>query len=294
MVLAVLLGLAGGSLVGLAESGSALGFGFGGGGVAAFFPDLEGVNAFLSENGLPAMPEILFGGVGGGRGGVIGGPVFGGMGFGVVAESTNADRSAELAVGAGGFDLGLAIGGDESSVLTVGAVLGGGAAVLDLTFPPVRPAGIIPEPTERTLCRAFAMVMPYVSFEAQFSNFFGLGVRIGYLLPLVGFDIQDEVGIPAPSLDLSGPFVGISIEFGGIARVGAASEAENAATVSGTLELVGAPRLSVENGVGDVVVSSYAYDPSQTDSRRIVEWSAVCDAGSAPGESPVEIGRAHV
>jgi hypothetical protein len=288
-VLVTLLLLAGGSLASLADDGDASGFGFGGGGISALFPDLAGVNAFLSENGLPPMPEFLVGGVGGGRGGVIGGPSFGGMGFGVAATSTNENGSADLAIGAGGFDIGFAIGGDESSVLTVGAVLGGGASVLDLSFPGVQPAGIVPEPAGRAIGRAFAMAMPYVSFEAQLAGFFGLGVRIGYFLPVVGFDFEDGIGIPAPSLDLSGPFVGVSIEFGGIARVGGPSAATKQATAAGSLELAGAAaKLTVENGTGDIVVSSYPYSAAQTDSLRVVEWSAVCDEEGADGASLVE------
>ncbi len=285
----LLIALAGGSLVGLAEDDGALGFGFGGGGVAAFFPDLEGVNAFLSENGLAPMSSLLFGGAGGGRGGVIGGMAFGGMGFGLIAESEGLDRSAELTVGAGGFDVGFAVGGDESSVLTFGAVLGGGASVLELSFAGVQPLGIVPEPLTRTIGCAFAMVMPYVSMEAQILDFVGLELRIGYVVPVVGFDFGEVVGIPAPSLDLSGPFVSASIVFGGIGRAGEAADAETMDTASGSLELVGPARLLVENHIGNIVVSSYPAGAAQTDSRRVVEWSATCeeDVDAAFSDLPV-------
>ena len=295
LVLAALLALVGGALASSGEDTSgAWGFGFGGGGMSAFFPDLAGVNAFLSENGLSAMPSFLIGGGGGGRGGVIGGLSFGGMGFGAAGTSTGIDRSADLAFGGGGFDLGFAVGGDETSVLTFGVVLGGGASVLEISVPAVQPVdvgpqGIIPEPQTRTIGRAFAMVMPYVSFEVQLVSFIGFDVRIGYVVPVLGFDFGEGVGIPAPSLDLSGPFVSVSMVFGGIGRVGAPQE-EKAATASGSLELVGQARLSVENGTGDIVVSSYAYSQAQTDSRRVVEWSAVCKAGAPAGsaDTPVD------
>ncbi len=294
-VLAVLVVLVGASFASVGKDAGGWGFGFGGGGVAAFFPNLDSVNAFLSENGLEAMPSFLVGGGGGGRGGLIGGVSLGGMGFGVAGTSTGLDRSAELAVGGGGFDLGLAVGGDDTSVLTLGAVLGGGASVLELSIGGVAPMnslpqGIIPEPLTRTIGRAFAMVVPYVSFEAQLSSFFGFDVRIGYVLPVVGFDFGEVVGTPAPSLDLSGPFVGVSIVFGGIARPGGSGETEKTATVSGSLDLVGPARLSVENGTGDIVITSYAVTGTQTDSRRVVEWSASFEEGFAAGDgaSPVE------
>jgi len=284
VVLVVVLALAGGSLVCMGEDGGALGFGFGGGGMAGFFPNLDGVNAFLSENGLDPLCEFLIGGGGGGRGGVIGGMSFGGMGWGAAATSTGLDRSAEFTVGAGGFDLGFAVGGDESSVLTLGAVLGGGASILDLSFSGVEPLhvelqGIVPEPTERTMGCAFGFVMPYVSMEAQIVSFVGLEVRIGYLVPIIGFDFGDLVGIPAPSLDMSGPFVGVSIVFGGIGGA-AESGGDEAGTSrsSGSFDLGMQNGVAIENGVGDIVVSSYVVDSAQTPPRQIVEWTAVREA----------------
>jgi hypothetical protein len=289
LVLVVLLALAGGSLACTGEAGGALGFGFGGGGIAAFFPSLDGVNAFLSENGLAPLGEFLIGGGGGGRGGVIGGMSFGGMGWGVGATSTGLDRSAEFTVGAGGFDLGLALGGDSNSVLALGAVLGGGASVLDLSFAGVQPAhaqpqGIIPAPIDRMIGRAFAFVMPYVSMEAQIVSFVGLEVRIGYLVPIVGFDFGDVVGIPAPSLDLSGPFVGVSVVFGGIGGGAKGGDDEGATSRSGgSFDLGARSGVSIENGVGDIVVSSYVVDTTQTASRRVVEWTVVREASDADG-----------
>jgi len=287
LVLVVLFALAGGSLVCVGEDGGALGFGYGGGGMAGFFPNLDGVNAFLSENGLDPLCEFLIGGGGAGRGGVIGGMSFGGMGWGAAATSTGLDRSAEFTVGAGGFDLGFAVGGDESSVLTFGAVVGGGASILDLSFSAVEPLhvelqGIVPEPIERMIGRAFGFVMPYVSMEAQLVSFVGFEVRIGYLVPIIGFDFGDLVGIPAPSLDMSGPFVGVSIVFGGIGGA-AESGGDEAGTSrsSGSFDLGMQNGVAIENGVGDIVVSSYVVDTTQTDPRRIVEWTAVGEAGDA-------------
>jgi len=288
LALFVALSLAAGALACLGEDdGGALGFGYGGGGVAGFFPNLDGVNAFLSENGLAPLGEFLIGGGGSGRGGVIGGMSFGGMGWGVAAISTGLDRSAEFTMGAGGFDLGFAIGGDESSVLTIGAVLGGGASALELTIAgPVPldsdPRGVIPTPLTRTIGRAFAFVQPYVSMEAQIVSFVGFEVRIGYLVPIIGFDFGDLLGIPAPSLDLSGPFVGVSIVFGGIGGATESGDDEGATARSGgSFNLGTRSGVSIENGVGNIVVSSYVVDTTQTDFQRIVEWTAVASAGDA-------------
>ncbi len=85
------------------------GFGFGGTMAMAFFPDMTGVNTFMSENGLAPMGDFLIGA----GGGVIGGLSFGGIGWGVLATSESETLQAELV-----------FGGDESSVLTVGVVFG--------------------------------------------------------------------------------------------------------------------------------------------------------------------------
>jgi len=200
-----------------------LSFGFGVSSSVAFFPDLTGVNAFLSENSLPAFGEVLWGAGGYGRGGVIGGISAGGGGWGVVASSSVGDRSAELVSAGGGLDLGWAIGGDESSVLTVGALWGGGATLLDLSVMGTNsldasalPHGITIDPTQRSLGRVSAFVTPYVSLQAQLLSWMGFELRIGYVLPLFGFDFGDVLGIPAPSLDLRGPIVSLGVAFGGI------------------------------------------------------------------------------
>ncbi len=286
-------------VVGLCTSvgslGEAIGFGFGGGGAMAFFPDLARVNTFLSENGLdPLEGGFLIGGGGGGRGGVIGEMAFGGMGFGVVAESEGVGRSAELVVGAGGFDIGFAVGGNDRSVLTLGVVLGGGAAVLDLSFWDVVPMqggrGVVPVPVEtREIGRAFGLILPYVSMEAQVLAFVGLEVRIGYLLPIVGIDFGDGVGTPAPSLDLSGPFLGFSLVFGGIGDGGTKRGAEKTATSGGSIDLGSATDLSLENGTGMIRITSYAVAPSQTASARAVEWEAVRRAPRPQGLSSLQV-----
>lgn len=258
------------------------GFGFGGSMAAAFFPDLSGVNAFLSESDLDPFCDYLIGAGGSGRGGVIGGPVAGGIGWGVIATSEKEDRYAELVFGAGGVDLGVAIGGDERSVLTVGAVLGGGAMVLSLGVEETEascfsPAGIVPEPTKRTIGRAIGFVQPYVSLEAQLFSWVGLELRIGYVLPVFGVPFGDLVGIPAPSLDLSGPMVSLGVVFGGI--VGTSPDGtrvdETTGKLGGSIVLPEGGDLRIENGLGNVVITAYPIDATQTESQRVVEWTAV-------------------
>jgi hypothetical protein len=283
------------STASLAGAAATLGFGFGGSGATAFFPDLAGVDAYLSENGMDPLGSFLLGGGGGGRGGEIGGMAFGGMGFGVVATTPEeADGVAELVVGAGGFDIGYAFGGDERSVLTLGAVLGGGATILTLVYPAVEPVagphGITPVPTEeRTIGRAYGFVLPYVSMEAQILSFLGLEVRIGYLLPVVGVDFGYAIGVPAPSLDLSGPFVGISLVFGGIGGGSEEREAARTATSSGSIDVGSATKLSIEGGMGTIQIASSPAGTSETSPQRTIEWEAVRRASRPQGLADLHV-----
>ncbi len=278
-------------IVAAAWSGAAVaqsvvrGFGFGGPFAMAFFPDMTGINTFLSENGLPAMGDVLLGAGGNGRGGVIGGGAAGGIGWGLTAQSDSEDRSAELVFGGGGFDMGAAVGGSDSSVLTFGLVVGGGANVLTLTGPTfasegVGCLGIVPEPTTRELGRVVGFVQPYLSMAARLLPWVGFEFRAGYVLPILGFDFGDQIGIPAPSLDLAGPTVSFGFVFGGIGSIGTDSEDDDTLerrevtqVSSGSFDVDVNGELMIENALGDVVISSYEQDAAQTGAN-VVEWQA--------------------
>ncbi len=198
---------------------------FGGGGpmVGLFLPDLGEVNGFLIDSGFSPLDETLIVAGGGGRGGAIGDLVVGGMGWGGWVESNREELVASLSIGFGGFDIGYAVGGKSRSVLTIGAVLGGGGASLELfgngaeSGPEWAPAGIIIEPTKLEYSTAFAAVQPYVDMQVQLLDWLGLGVRIGYLLAPFEISWGDaEIALYSPDLNLSGPFVGFSLRFGGI------------------------------------------------------------------------------
>ena len=262
------------------------GFGFGGGMAMAFFPDMTGVNTFMSENGLAPMGDFLIGAGGGGRGGVIGGLSFGGIGWGVLATSESESRHAELVFGGGGFDIGAAIGGDDSSVLTVGVVFGAGANVITVTealadSEGFTPCGIITEPTSRELGRAVGFVQPYVSMCAELLPWMGFDFRLGYILPVFGIDFGDLIGIPAPSLDLSGPTVSFGLVFGGIGPLtgfdnGKLSGKAQATSISeGSFVVHAGSELIIENALGNIVISGYSVDAAQTAPNRVVEWQAV-------------------
>ena len=295
--LVLLLTTALGSSLVLAEP-VARGFGFGGAMGMAFFPDMTGINGFLSENGLPSMGSVLIGAGGNGRGGAIGDLVFGGVGWGLMGFSQSDNVQADLVSAGGGFDLGAAIGGGKDSVLTLGVVLGAGANVLTLSSVSdnddngdnddgVTSCGIIPGPTSRELVHVNGFAQPYVSMSAQLLPWMGFEFRLGYIFPVVSMDVGDLVGIPAPSLEMSGPTVSLGLVFGGIdsgqSRVENGNEVEAVspgkgevvATSSGSFVLAAMDELFIENSLGDIVISSYALDATQTDSALVVEWQAV-------------------
>ena len=263
-----------------------IGFGFGGPMAMAFFPDMTGVNAFMSENGLAAMGDFLIGAGGGGRGGVIGGLSFGGIGWGVLATSESEIRHAELVFGGGGLDIGAAIRGDDSSVLTLGVVFGAGANVVTVTEASAdsegfTPCGIITEPTSRELGRAVGFLQPYVSMSAELLPWMGFDFRFGYILPVFGIDFGDLTGIPAPSLDLSGPTVSFGLVFGGIGPLTGfdkgrlIGDAQATSASAGSFVVDVGSELIIENALGDIVISGYSVDATQTTPNRVVEWQAV-------------------
>lgn len=278
-----------GSSLALAEP-MTRGFGFGGAMAMAFFPDMSEINAFLSENGLDPMPDFLIGAGGGGRGGVIGGPVFGGIGWGVLAISEREDLSAKLIFGGGGLDLGRAIGGDEGSVLTIGAVLGAGANILSVTgylAQTIDPEGLVPELTHHEVRRIVGFVQPYVSMSSQLLPWMGFDFRIGYVIPLFGAEFGGFLGIPAPSLELSGPTVSFGFVFGGIGLPAKSDDGDDkpsghaqvTSVNDGSFAVATGTELVIENGLGDIAISGYAVDATQPASDLVVEWQAVQTTG---------------
>jgi hypothetical protein len=180
------------------------------------------------------------------------------------------------------MDVGVAVGGDDQSVLTFGAVLGGGANILTVTNPLTEPegwapAGIVPGPVERELLHVGGFVQPYVSLAAQILPWMGFELRIGYFLPVFGVNLGDDLGIPAPSLDLSGPTVSLGILFGGIGSSGTTTTPGLEKAIesrSGSIPIAADGQLMLENAAGDITISSYTADTTQT-GPLLIEWQAM-------------------
>jgi len=215
------------SFVGLADNEvsekPAMGFGFGGPLIGLFTVTLgsedeaDSINGILTANGYGPLPERILTFGGGGGGGVIGGFSFGGSGWGGSVSSIRAGKKAELSLGFGGMDIAYAVGGNDRSLLLVGAVLGGGG--LDLQLRERIPESFedaVADPTTTTLSRGFFAAEPYVAFQVQPLSWLGFEVHLGYLLSLAGSWEEGGQEIEGPALELSGPFFGLTVAFGGI------------------------------------------------------------------------------
>ncbi len=279
-------------LLGMGTSGLALGadqpspiwFGAGGPMLGLLLPDLGQVNSFLFDSGFAKIdgPILAFGG--GGRGGSVGGLSFGGMGWGGDTSSRLGDNQATLSYGFGGFDLGLVVGGNDRSFLTIGAVLGGGAIDLELRqllageeslcgVCPC-PQGIIIEPQGFDFGSAYVGLLPYVSLEVHPLAWIGFNVYFGYVLPVLRFDWVSQAGISVPPLDASGPFIGFSIAFGGVAQ-GKSQESRANQTTQSTITLGTNTALSIHNKIGSITVASEVGAAPQTGASRVVQLIAI-------------------
>jgi ketosteroid isomerase-like protein len=115
------------------------------------------------------------------------------------------------------MDIAYVVGGNERSLLSIGVVLGGGEVDLKLRdHSPVSFEDAVANPATTTLSRGFLSAEPYIRFQVQPLMWLGLKLHLGYLFTLPGGWEEGGQEISGPSLNLTGPFVGISIAFGGI------------------------------------------------------------------------------
>ncbi len=284
-----------------------VGFGFGGPMIGVFMPELDEVNEFLNDNGYAALGDSLIVAGGGGRGGVLGGLSIGGIGWGGTVTSLKENKQAKFSAGFGGCQLGYVVGGNERSLLTIGAVLGGGGVNLNLreVVPedsgPCRATtlgntngprsgflkGIVIEPTPTNYCQGFIAVEPYLSMQVQPLGFLGFELHLGYLFTVLGFGCCGEAENSGPSLGLSGPFVGLSLTFGGI---GAAEWGfPYSETVEETVDFAGRTTLGVENEIGSITIGPGADLTVQTGASSVVELVAVKQARTEEILAAVEI-----
>jgi hypothetical protein len=182
--------------------------------------DLARLNAKLEANGYGPLDKMVFVMGGGGYGGEARGLRFGGMGFGGEVSSMSAQRVATLSVGFGGFmvERGLFAGAGYS--LSLGAVIGGGGADLDLldhrssSFDDA-----ISNPANTSLTRGFFAIQPYAGIEVSLLDWIMLKVNLGYLWTFGEPWKQEGLPLQGPPESFSAPLVQVMVTFGGRATM---------------------------------------------------------------------------
>jgi hypothetical protein len=248
-------------------------FGLGGSSVGLLLPDLGATDAALLDRGFGAFGDAVVVTGGRARGGVLGGVSLGGIGWGGETVTATENRYAELAIGFGGIEVGAVVGGDKRSLLTFGAVIGGGGTGLMLLEEPevwsgddFGTCGVIPEPVILGRYSAFLAVEPFISFQVQPLHYFGFELHLGYMLPIAAFTWGDTE-LEGASPRLSGPVIGLSATWGAIGQpvIGPLLERPKLEeTISQSVTLAG-PCVEIENGVGGITI-----EQSQDDQVRIV------------------------
>ncbi len=206
-----------GVLVWGAESEQLGGLGHGGflAGVLSF--DLSPLNEALAVGGYPTVtgPMLVLGG--GGSGGVLGGTVFGGLGFGGTLTAIEGERRTDLELGYGGVVIELNRPAGKTAVVGLGLVLGGGG--LDLTARARRPvdfADALADPPLSRLSLGFFAGLGYVRLAVQVVPWLALDAWGGYFLAFPGPWEEGDREISGPGLQLRSPFFGVRVSFGGI------------------------------------------------------------------------------
>jgi len=240
-------------------------FGLGGSTVGFFLPALAGANAALIAGGFDAFGDVVLISGGRARGGALGGLSFGAIGWSGEAVTLAGNRRAELAIGFGGFELGRVVGGDLRSLLTLGAVLGGGGSSLTLLETPIpldegggcSLRGVVPEPMVLMRVGAFLAIEPFVSLQVQPLHNFGFELHLGYLVPLFAFEWGD-VKLEGVAPRFAGPVISLSATWGAIGRpaIGPVLDRPKVEeAIDQTVSLAG-PCVRIDNRVGRITVET--------------------------------------
>lgn len=179
--------------------------------------DFAPLNAALAAAGYPTVtgPMLVLGG--GGSGGVLGGALFGGLGFGGSLTAIEGERRVDLELGYGGVVIELNRPAGKTAVLGLGVVLGGGG--LDLTARARRPsdfADSLANPPVSQLSLGFLGGLGYIRLGLQVFPWLAVDGWAGYFLAFPGQWEEGGREIGGPRLQLRAPFIGIRVSFGGI------------------------------------------------------------------------------
>jgi len=190
--------------------------GFGGPWVGWLDLELAELNGPLAANGYGGFPDglLLFGG--GGSGGSLSGLRFGGGGGGGDVTTRRDGRIARLSVGYGGVWLDYGLVGAERFDLSVGAILGGGAAELELVRGlPQDFEDAIATPSTTKMERGFFALQPMAGLSVGLSPWLSLRVSGGYLVTFGSAWTVEGQEFNGPPAQFAGWTVQVGLAFGG-------------------------------------------------------------------------------
>jgi len=196
------------------------GFGGGGGLVGLITLNLSELNAALAAAGFPELPEGLIVTGGGGWGGILSGPVLGGLGFEGTTEALSGELRTSLTLGYGAFTVELARKLGERALLGAGIGLGGGSAELEVrTRFATDFQDALSAPTVTRLNADFFAALLYLRLQFQPLEWLWAEGWAGYLVGLPSRWKEAGRELAGPTFALRAPFVGIYITFGGMGPV---------------------------------------------------------------------------
>jgi hypothetical protein len=192
--------------------------GIGGGGPMPgfLFLELEELRDVLMDNGYAPLNGPMFMTGGGGYGGLMADMRYGGAGLGGEISSTHGEKTATLSIGFGGFMIERGLDTSQRNNITIGAIIGGGGADLNLTDHRATTfEGAVADVPNLFVTRDFFAIEPYVGLEIPVLSWVMLKVQLGYLFTFGGEWQIEGYKLPGPPKNFNAPVVSIMVSFGG-------------------------------------------------------------------------------
>lgn len=180
--------------------------------------NMGNLNDLMQGAGFDPFDEkmIVFGGSG--VGGLKIGPRLGGMGMGGKISTTGTgSKSATLEISYSGFMYEHGIFSTENTDISIGALMGGGYAELNIKHGSlVDFEDGVNNPNSTVYKKNFILLQPKINIHQQLSPFIGMSVDLGYLVTYnLGepWKVNDQV-VDGPMSNIAAPVVCVNFSFG--------------------------------------------------------------------------------
>lgn len=180
--------------------------------------NMGNLNDIMQGAGFAPFDEkmIVFGGAG--LGGVKMGPRFGGMSMGgKISTPGTGSKSATLEINYSGFMYEHGIFSAENTDISIGALIGGGSAELDIKHGSLVDFDDgVNNPISTVYKKNYILLQPKINIHQQLSPFIGMSIDLGYLLTYnLGepWKVNDQV-VDGPMSNIAAPVVCLRFSFG--------------------------------------------------------------------------------